>query len=80
MGEATVKFKKKEVLDFIDLLINFWRSHRDKYAEKENIDLKEVYKEGSFDNLPLEVLKGICYIDAYQSMRASLFGDILEEK
>lgn len=79
MGEPVIKFKKEEVLEFLDLLITFWREEREKQAKKFNIDAVAIYEEGTFEEVPTPVLKAICYIDAFQSVRASLFGDVLKE-
>lgn len=79
MSHSTVEFKEKEVLDFLDLLISFWREERDRQGDKFNINAEEIYEEGKFDQCPASLLIAICYIDAYQSIRASLFGTVLEE-
>lgn len=51
-----VDFEKKEVIEYLDLCIRYWRKARD------NGDEKAIY-----------------YVDAFQSVRISLFGDFLKE-
>jgi hypothetical protein len=56
----TVKFTKKEVKNYLDSVIIFWRKQRDDKITRGIDNQQEV-----------------CYIDAYQSVRVSLFGEML---
>jgi len=65
--KSIVVFKKREVREYLDGLIMFWRNSRDE--EIEDLEEEEKYLK--------EISK--YYIDAYQTVRLSLFGKMLEE-
>ncbi len=74
-----LKFNEIEVKRYIDEAIRFWRKKRDHEAIKSGIDdIEELYREGGLEGLCTELIIAICYIDACQSMRVSLFGKKLE--
>ena len=56
-----IPFQKKEVQDYLDRCIKYWRNQ----------------KEQSEDDTIFDVVSS-CYIDAYQSVRISLFGETLK--
>lgn len=59
---ATVDFTKVDVLEYIDKCIDYWRD------KKENV----TFKKGE----SVTETMCSCYIDAYQSVRTSLFGEL----
>lgn len=59
----TIEFSKEKVKEYIDSCINYWRNKKLEPAE----DLDEARHK----------LICACYIDAYQCMRISLFGELL---
>jgi hypothetical protein len=65
-GGNTVPFTKGDVKSHLDKCIRFWRNKRDK---KSALNMKEMEER---DMAPF-------YIDAYQSVRMSLFGELLEK-
>ena len=44
------------------------REDRDDLFKEHGLIKDEVYHNGLFDELPIELLKKICYIDAYASI------------
>lgn len=65
-GGKTVRFTEQDVKNHLDKCIRFWRSKRDKKSALNQRELEER------DMAPF-------YIDAYQSVRVSLFGKVLEK-
>ncbi len=63
---STVPFTEEDVMAYLDVAINHWRQVRD--------DPDPLKK----DRLT-EQVKAIHYIDAFQSVRTSLFGETLPE-
>ena len=61
----TIKFDKKAIKAYCDRLIVHWREKHDRAFKKKNEE---------------EILVAKCYIDAYQSVRISLFGYLLPKK
>jgi hypothetical protein len=61
---STVPFTEKDVKAYLDECIVFWRQKRD-------VNL-------GADKIP-EFNMAVCYIDAFQSMRMSLFGELLPQ-
>lgn len=59
-----VPFVKEDIKDYLDKAIRKWRSRKFKAVEGEAGDL---------------VMMTECYIDAFQSIRMSLFGELLDE-
>lgn len=57
-----IVFDKKNVLEHIDNCIDYWRCRKEAVTFKKNESVTEVMCN--------------CYIDAYQSMRTSLFGEL----
>lgn len=68
---ATVEFSKEEVLRFLDARIDFWR--------KEKSEPVALPVDETIDNERHKLICS-CYIDAYQSMRVSIFGELLPPK
>jgi len=64
--EDRVPFTEKDVKLYIDECIKFWRKKRD---STRGLGMKE-FKEREVAPF---------YIDAYQSVRTSLFGELLEK-
>jgi len=50
------------------------RDSRDKLIEKYDLDKEEIYENGDFDSLPVDLLKKICYVDAYLSVLSTYNG------
>ena len=65
-GEDTVSFTERDVKIYLDSCIKFWRAKRD---NRNVFDIREM-KERDM---------ALFYIDAYQSVRMSLFGELLEK-
>ena len=59
-SQDTVSWKKKDVKEYLDSCIRFWRKKR---------EVAKAKKDGT--------LIADCYVDAYQSVRSSLFGELL---
>lgn len=58
----TVKLEKDSVRSYLDGCIRYWRGKK---------------KEAILQKSDEEKLIAMCYIDAFQSVRSSLFGEIL---
>ena len=65
-GGDTVPFTERDVKIYLDKCIRFWRDKRDK---KHALNMQEME----------ERTMAPFYIDAYQSVRSSLFGELLEK-
>ena len=65
MGKG-IPFVKEIVKDYLDACIRYWRKELLKTTDREKWDGRE---EG--------VLRARCYIDAFQSVRDTLFGELL---
>ena len=66
--------KEDEIKKYLDNVITHWRSRKKKYEdmiEKEPDVCTDMTKQ--FE----EILMASCYIDAYQRVRVSLFGELL---
>lgn len=61
---ATVPFEAEAVKAYLDLGIANWRAKRNAAANVEDEATRQ---------------QAICYIDAYQSVRMSLFGELLPD-
>ena len=57
-----IEFTKEAIIKYLDYVIEFWREQRRLDPTKRNGSLKTS-----------EIA---CYIDAYQSVRTSIFGEI----
>lgn len=71
----TVRFTEKAVKEYLDECIVFWREKKVK-AEKSrrvNIGVADVDDMDAIQ----DILVAKCYIDAYQSVRTSLFGELM---
>lgn len=55
-----IGFTKREVKEYLDGCIRYWRNQRDNASERRDIKVMATY-----------------YIDAFQSVRTSLFGELL---
>lgn len=66
---ATIIFTKENVLEYIDERIAYWR-------EQEGRQVINYTKFKEFDHTKLRENMCKCYIDAYQSIRNSLFGNL----
>jgi len=66
---STVPFTEKDIKTYLDDCIVFWRNKQDNISIHKNEDIR-AYSMAEH------------YIDAFQSMRMSLFGELLpvEEK
>ena len=68
--------KEDELKEYLDNVITLWRNRKKKYEdtiEKEPdvcADMLEQFEE---------ILMASCYIDAYQSVRVSLFGELFQK-
>ena len=60
---STIEFTEEAIRDHLDNCIRLWRSHRNK-------------EDGSEREMELKQMAPY-YIDAYQSVRISLFGELL---
>ena len=60
-----IEFTEEAVKEYLDMCIKFWRKRRD--SSKES---------GAGGNEKDEFM-AICYIDCFQSVRTSLFGEVL---
>lgn len=65
----TVPFNKDAVKEYLDDCIRYWRTKGE-----------EVEMETSHPCLQCEKLNAICYVDAFQSVRISLFGKLLKKE
>ena len=68
---------KKWVIDvtiegYLDKAIDSWRDKRDKAFKKHGLNVVDIYQNGSFDKLPFDCLLPVCYVDAFNSVKASL--------
>ena len=63
---GAIPFVKEIVKDYLDTCIRYWRKELLKETDKERW---EGCEEG--------VLRARCYIDAFQSVRTTLFGELL---
>lgn len=61
MGD-TVEFTEEAVKAYIDHAIGYWRGRRDEADRRRDVDTSRMSS---------------CYVDAFQSMRTSLFGETL---
>jgi hypothetical protein len=59
---STVLFTEKDIKSYLDECIVFWRRKRDSHL--------------GADKIP-EFNMAVCYVDAFQSVRMSLFGELL---
>lgn len=59
---TTIPFEKDSVLKYIDKCIDYWRNQMSLIQSERDSDI--------FTN------QCACYVDAYQSMRTSLFGSL----
>lgn len=67
---STIPFTEKDVKEYLDDCIIYWR--RNKKNLKNNMD-------DGFWAMDKNILIASCYIDAYQSVRISLFGELLKK-
>ncbi len=71
---STIKFTKKDVKKYLDQCIEHWRN--DKRILKERIKNQDM--DDGFWALDKNMDMATFYIDAYQSVRMSLFGELKE--
>jgi len=69
-----------DIKEHLDKLITHWRQERAKSVASYGINIQKIYDEGNFDQLPPKVFMAVCYIDAYQSIRSTLFGETLKDE
>lgn len=69
MKKDTVKFTKKEVKSYIDAYIKIWRDKKTELIDEQE-EIPGVYNTG-------KIRMCTHYIDAYQCIRNSLFGELL---
>lgn len=62
-NDEIVIFEKKYVKEYLDDMIEYWRNKRD---EAHNVSDDQ------------DKLIASCYVDAYQSVRKNLFGELKE--
>jgi len=60
-----IDFNEKAIQAYCDRMIERWREKKDSAINKKNEE---------------DILIAECYIDAYQSMRVTLFGQLLPRK
>ena len=60
-NKTAVEFTPEAVTAYLDQAIRFWRKRRDEQVDKTHIT----------------AIHATCYVDAYQSVRMSLFGRLL---
>ncbi len=65
-----MKMKHAEVLTYLDDAITRWRDLRDKTPNPDD--------ERAMPGANLQRLKATYYVDAFQSVRVSLFGQLLD--
>jgi len=68
MSNDIVPFNKNDVMIYLDSCIEYWR--KEKKSFEENMD-------DGFWSMERNKIIAVCYIDAYQSVRVSLFGELL---
>lgn len=61
----TIKFEKGSIKSHLDSMIRFWRDVRDRAKAEQKF---------------MKGFTASCYIDAYQSMRKSIFNELLPEE
>lgn len=61
--KGDIPFTPEAVIEHLDMLIEFWRNQR----KRKTVD------KGSEDELV-----ALCYVDAFQSIRKNLFGEVKE--
>ncbi len=64
----TIAFNKESIQEYLDNAIRRWRIRK---ADAIKMRGDEANPEG-------ETLIAMCYVDAFQSVRTSLFGELLE--
>ena len=64
--KPVIPFTEKAVKEFLDNAIKSWRSKYNKHSMKNHRTSEEL------------ALQAADYIDAYQSVRVSLFGELLK--
>ncbi len=64
-----IPFKEIAVKDYLDSAIKIWRQRREE-SIKGSVT-------GKVPNGEEEALIASCYVDAYQSVRVSIFGELL---
>jgi hypothetical protein len=60
MTENKLEFSKESILQYLDKCIDFWREQ------------KKLHQSKRVSNLTTN--ETVCYIDAFQSVRTSIFG------
>ena len=64
--EETIQFTKEHVMAYLDKCILYWRNEKYKHAGMDAPEKLEIFHMAR------------CYLDAYQSVRESLFGEVLK--
>ena len=64
------------IKEYLDIVITNWRK-RKKESEEILKDIRSTEWSGIAGQYEEEILVASCYIDAFQSVRASLFGELL---
>lgn len=62
----------KQINEYLDKAITQWREKRDKLFEEHGLDVPTIYANGDFESLPPECLMAVCYVDAFNSVKASI--------
>lgn len=62
----------QQINDYLDRAIANWRLKRDEEFAKHGLDVQAVYDSGEFDALPVDCLMAVCYVDAFNSVKASI--------
>ena len=73
-----MKQTDNEFRAFLVNVLKKLREDRDTLFVDHNVDKTSTYITGDFDKLPVELLKKICYVDAYASVLANY--DQIEQK
>jgi hypothetical protein len=62
----------KQINEYLDKAIAQWRAKRDALFKEHELDVQTVYASGDFEALPPECLMAVCYVDAFNSVKASI--------
>jgi hypothetical protein len=62
----------KQINEYLGKAIAQWRAKRDALFKEHGLDVQTVYANGDFESLPPECLMAVCYVDAFNSAKASV--------
>jgi hypothetical protein len=61
-----------DINEYLDMAIANWRKKRDEAFAKHGLNVQEVYAAGNFEELPPECFMAVCYVDAFNCVKASI--------